>query len=91
MRYVWDQDAWSDYLYWHGQDRRVLRRINDLLRDIARGAADDSPNVGIGKPEALKHGLHGYWSRRITDEHRLVYKVVGDEIRVAACRFHYSS
>lgn len=90
MRYVWDRDAWSDYLYWQGQDRRVLRRINELLRDIARGAADDSPNLGIGKPEALKHGLHGYWSRRITDEHRLVYKVVGDDVRIAACRFHYS-
>lgn len=91
MRYVWDADAWSDYLYWQVQDRRVLKRINELLRDIARGAAQDAPHEGIGKPEALKHGLQGYWSRRVTDEHRLIYKVVGDEIRIAACRFHYSS
>jgi len=89
MRFVWDEQAWADYLYWQVQDRRVLARINSLLRDIARGALADEPNVGIGKPEALKHGLHGYWSRRITDEHRLVYKVVGQDVRIAACRFHY--
>jgi len=63
----------------------------ELLRDIARGAAGDSPNIGIGKPEAFKHGLQGHWSRRITDERRLFCKVVGDQIRVAACRFHDSS
>ena len=91
MRYVWDQDTWSDYLYWQVQDRRVLKRINELLKDIARGAGQDTPHEGIGKPEALKLGLHGYWSRRITDEHRLIYKVVGDEIRIAACRFHYTT
>ncbi|WP_425424073.1 Txe/YoeB family addiction module toxin [Sanguibacter gelidistatuariae] len=67
-----------------------LGRLRDLLRDIARGAGQDTPHEGIGKPEALKQGLHGYWSRRITDEHRLIYKVVGEEIRIAACRFHYS-
>lgn len=88
MRYVWDEDAWEDYLYWQVQDRRVLRRINDLLRDIARGANDGRPHEGIGKPESLRY-LSGYWSRRITDEHRLVYKVVDQEVRVAACRYHY--
>ncbi|TQL01930.1 Txe/YoeB family addiction module toxin [Cellulomonas sp. SLBN-39] len=89
MKFVFDGSAWDDYVHWQTEDRRVLKRINQLLRDIARGAVDGTPHEGIGKPEALKHGLHGYWSRRITDEHRLVYKVVGDELRVAACRFHY--
>jgi len=89
MKFIWDATAWEDYLYWPKQDRRTLKRVNNLLRDIARGARDDRPNEGIGKPEALKDGLHGYWSRRISNEHRLVYKVVDDEIRVAACRYHY--
>lgn len=90
MRYVWDQDAWSDHLYWQVQDRRVLKRIDELLKDVARGAGQATPHEGIGKPEALKDGLHGYWSRRITDEHRLIYKVVDDEVRIAACRAHYA-
>lgn len=89
MRILFDEDAWEDYEYWQQQDRRILKRINTLIRDVIRGADEDAPNVGIGKPEALKHGLHGYWSRRINDEHRLVYKVVGDELRIASCRFHY--
>ena len=84
MRFVWDEDAWSDYVLWQTEDRRVLRRINELQKDIARNG-----NEGIGKPEALKHGFHGYWSRRITQEHRLVYRVTGDEARIAACRYHY--
>lgn len=84
MRFVWDEDAWSDYVLWQTEDRRVLLRINELLKDIARNG-----NEGIGKPEALKHGFHGYWSRRITQEHRLVYRVIGDEARIAACRYHY--
>jgi toxin YoeB len=65
------------------EDRKVLRRINDLLEDIQRNG-----NEGIGKPEPLKHGFQGYWSRRVTDEHRLVYKISNDEIRIAACRYH---
>lgn len=81
---VWDENAWDDYLWWQAQDRRVLRRANTLLRDIARNG-----NEGVGKPEALKHNFAGFWSRRVTDEHRLVYKVVGDEVRIAACRYHY--
>ena len=80
----WDEAAWEDYLWWQNEDRRTLKRINQLTKDIARHS-----NEGIGKPEALKHGLSGYWSRRITDEHRLVYKCVDDEIRIAACRYHY--
>ncbi len=84
MLLVWDEGAWEDYLWWQSEDRRTLKRINLLIQDIARNG-----NEGIGKPEALKHGMSGYWSRRITDEHRLVYKVVGDEVRIASCRYHY--
>lgn len=86
MILVWDESAWEDYLWWQTADHRTLKRINRLIKDIARNG-----NEGIGKPEALEHGLSGYWSRRITDEHRLVYKVVDGEIRIAACRYHYGS
>ncbi len=89
MRFVWDESAWEDYVHWQTVDRKILKRVNVLLKDIARGANASAPNEGIGKPEQLKRGLHGYWSRRITDEHRLVYKVVDDEVRIASCRFHY--
>ncbi|MHC5262987.1 Txe/YoeB family addiction module toxin [Streptomyces sp. UC4497] len=85
MKFVWHENAWADYVRWQAQDRKVLKRINTLLQDIAR----NGPDEGIGKPEPLKHGFHGYWSRRITDEHRLIYKVVEDEVRIAACRYHY--
>ncbi|EFG46503.1 addiction module toxin, Txe/YoeB family [Brevibacterium mcbrellneri ATCC 49030] len=81
---VWDEHAWGDYVWWQKEDRRTLKRINQLIRDIARNGND-----GIGKPEALKHSLSGYWSRRITGEHRLVYRIVDDEIRIASCRYHY--
>uniref|UniRef100_UPI0037BECBC9 Txe/YoeB family addiction module toxin n=1 Tax=Brachybacterium huguangmaarense TaxID=1652028 RepID=UPI0037BECBC9 len=81
---VWSSSAWDDYLWWQSQDRKTLRRINTLIQDISRNGHD-----GIGKPEALKHDFAGYWSRRITDEHRLVYKIEGDEVRIAACRYHY--
>ncbi len=84
MKFVWDEKAWDDYVFWQREDKKVLKRINELLKDIRRHG-----NEGIGKPEALKSGFHGYWSRRITDEHRLVYKVVGDEVRIAQCRYHY--
>jgi len=85
VRLVWDESAWEDYVWWQTQDPKVRKRINALIKDVqCRG------NDGIGKPEALKHGFHGYWSRRITDEHRLIYKVSSDEIRIAACRYHYS-
>ncbi|MES2170422.1 MAG: Txe/YoeB family addiction module toxin [Actinomycetota bacterium] len=84
MKYVWDESAWADYVEWQINDRKIIKRINDLLKDISRNG-----NEGIGKPEALKYGFSGYWSRRITEEHRLVYKIVGDEVRVAGCRYHY--
>jgi toxin YoeB len=84
MSFVFDPNAWDDYVYWQTEDRKVLKRINVLLNDIARNGND-----GIGKPEPLKHGFQGYWSRRITDEHRLVYKLAGDDIRIASCRYHY--
>ncbi|SKC40346.1 toxin YoeB [Okibacterium fritillariae] len=85
MKYTFSMDAWEDYTHWQSEDRRVLKRINLLLKDIERNG-----NEGIGKPEALKHGFHGYWSRRITDEHRLVYRLADDQILIAQCRFHYS-
>jgi toxin YoeB len=82
---VFSSAAWEDYLWWQQQDRKLLKRINLLIQDVERNG-----NEGIGKPEPLKHGFQGYWSRRINDEHRLVYKIVGDEVRIAACRYHYS-
>lgn len=84
MRLVWDESAWGDYLWWQTEDRKVLKRINRLLKDVMRRG-----NEGIGKPEPLKHDFSDYWSRRITDEHRLVYKVVDDRVLIAACRYHY--
>ena len=84
MRLVWDENAWEDYLWSQQHDPKVLKRINQLVRDVQRHG-----NEGIGKPEPLKHDFAGYWSRRITDEHRLVHKVAGDEVRIAACRYHY--
>ena len=85
MKLVWDENAWEDYLWWQAQDRRVVNRIDVLIEDVTRNG-----NTGFGKPEPLKHGFQGYWSRRITDEHRLIYKVAGDEVRTAACRYHYT-
>lgn len=84
MKVVFSARGWDDYLWWQQQDRKLLKRINQLIRDVMRNG-----NEGIGKPEPLKHGFQGYWSRRINDEHRLVYKLVDDEVRVAACRYHY--
>ena len=84
MKLVWDESAWDDYTWWQIQDRKIVKRINTLIKDVARNS-----NEGIGKPEPLKYGFQGYWSRRITDEHRLIYKVVDDEIRIAQCRYHY--
>ena len=84
MRLIFSRDAWDDYLHWQKTDRRLLSRINLLIREILR-----SPFEGIGKPEPLKHGLAGYWSRRINDDHRLVYKVDGESVLIAQCRYHY--
>jgi len=84
VRLIFSREAWDDYLHWQKTDRRLLNRINLLIRAILR-----SPFEGIGKPEPLKHGLAGYWSRRINDEHRLVYKVDGESVLIAQCRYHY--
>ncbi|ADC61297.1 Txe/YoeB family addiction module toxin [Allochromatium vinosum] len=85
MKLTFSSNAWDDYLYWQNTDKTVIKRINALIKDIKR-----TPFEGIGKPEALKHGLSGYWSRRINDEHRIVYKVVEDSIFIAQLRYHYS-
>ena len=84
MNLVFSEHAWEDYLYWQRTDRRMLQRINTLIRDIQR-----APFEGIGNPEALRHGLSGYWSRRITEEHRLVYQVEADAVRIVQLRYHY--
>ena len=84
MRIIFSSLAWENYLYWQQNDKTNLKRINKLIKDIQR-----SPFKGIGKPEPLKHNLSGYWSRRITQEHRLVYKVVNDDLMIAQCRYHY--
>ena len=83
-RLQWDFDAWDDYLFWQTQDRKILKRINQLLKDISR-----SPFEGIGKPEPLKENLTGFWSRRINEEHRLVYAVEEDTVLIFSCRGHY--
>ncbi|OGR01155.1 MAG: toxin YoeB [Deltaproteobacteria bacterium RIFOXYD12_FULL_55_16] len=80
----WAEKAWEDYLYWQSIDRKTLKRINTLLREISR-----QPFEGIGDPEPLKHQWSGYWSRRIDREHRLVYKVTAEDIVVVQCRYHY--
>ncbi|WP_327587597.1 Txe/YoeB family addiction module toxin [Nonomuraea sp. NBC_00507] len=84
MKILFDELAWEDYCYWQREDRRILKRINQLIADIARNG-----NEGIGKPEPLKYEWSGYWSRRITSEPRLVYRVNDDTIMIAACRYHY--
>lgn len=81
---AWTEAAWSDYLYWQGQDRKTLKRINQLIKETQR-----APFEGIGKPEPLKESLSGFWSRRIDDTHRLVYAVDDDYLTVIACRYHY--
>lgn len=84
MRLVFSSRAWEDYLYWQSADKKVLRRINDLIKECRR-----SPFQGAGKPEPLRHVLAGYWSRRLTDEHRLVYRVEKDALFIAQLRYHY--
>jgi toxin YoeB len=86
MRLVFTESAWSDYLWFQDRDRKFLKRINLLVKDTMR-----TPYEGIGKPEALKANLSGYWSRRINDEHRLVYTVKGDDLIIVACRYHYEN
>ena len=84
MNLVFSENAWQDYLYWQGTDRNILNPINNLIKEIQR-----SLHQGIGKPEPLRHQLAGYWSRRITREHRIVYQVEGDAVFIAQLRFHY--
>ena len=84
MKYIFVDESWEDYLYWQKIDKKKVKKINDLLKDISR-----NPFEGIGKPEPLKHKYAGFWSRRIDDEHRLIYRFVDDEIQILKCRHHY--
>ena len=84
MNVSFTENAWEDYLYWQKADKRVIRRINELLKDIRRNLFE-----GLGKPEPLKYDLAGKWSRRITDEHRLVYQIEDDHLIEYTCRYHY--
>jgi toxin YoeB len=84
VKIVFSSQSWEEYLYWQKKDKTILKRINDLIKDISR-----TPDKGKGKPEPLKYALTGYWSRRINDEHRLVYKVKEDTLFIAQLRYHY--
>ncbi len=84
MNLVFSPQSWEDYQYWLATDRKVLKRIHQLLKDTVR-----HPASGLGKPEPLRHALAGYWSRRITEEHRFVYRVSGNELWIAQLRYHY--
>jgi toxin YoeB len=84
VKLIFSEQAWEDYLHWQKTDKKLTLRINDLIKEITR-----TPHTGTGKPEPLKHALAGYWSRRINDEHRLVYKVTGESVLIAQLRFHY--
>lgn len=83
-RLIFTAAAWDDYLYWQGQDKKTLKRINSLIQDAQR-----QPFTGLGKPEPLKENLSGFWSRRIDDTHRLVYTVQDGDLAIIACRYHY--
>ncbi len=84
MNLIWSERSWADYLYWQQVDKRIVKKINILLKDTLRDPFD-----GIGKPEPLKHELQGCWSRRITDEHRLVYRPTDAGLQIVSCRYHY--
>ena len=84
MKIIWSEKSWDDYLYWQNTDKQLLKKINQFIKDIQRDPFD-----GIGKPEPLKHQFSGFWSRRITDEHRLVYEITQNSIAIASCRYHY--
>jgi toxin YoeB len=84
VKLIFSDEAWDDYLYWQKQDKRMVERINKLIPEIKR-----APFASVGKPEALKHALSDYWSRRITDEHRMVYRVEADGLLLAQLRFDY--
>jgi len=84
VKLVFSENAWEDYLYWQKTDKKILKRINLLIKFIQR-----DPFEGIGKPEPLKHALSGYWSRRINDEHRIVYRIQAKSLFIAQLRYHY--
>jgi toxin YoeB len=84
VKLIFADEAWEDYLYWQKQDTRMVERINTLIKETKR-----EPFTGVGKPEPLKHALSGFWSRRITDEHRMVYRIEGGALLIAQLRFHY--
>ena len=84
MKLVFSENAWDDYLYWQANDAKLLARLNGLIKECAR-----TPFTGTGKPEPLRGALSGWWSRRLTQEHRLVYRVAGDALHIAQCRYHY--
>ena len=84
MKLLFSDHAWEDYLYWQKTDKKILNRINKLIKATQR-----EPFEGVGKPEPLKHGLTGYWSRRINEEHRMVYKATDDALLIAQLRYHY--
>jgi toxin YoeB len=84
MILVFVEESWEDYLYWQATDKQLLARINQLIKDISR-----DPFKGIGKPEPLRYKYKGFWSRRIDNEHRLIYKIEGNQLLIAKCRFHY--
>ncbi|MDX2300220.1 MAG: Txe/YoeB family addiction module toxin [Xanthomonadaceae bacterium] len=84
MRLVFSEQAWEDYLYWQKTDKKLVQRINELIKEITR-----TPHTGTGKPEPLKHALAGYWSRRIDEQHRIVYKAADDSVLIAQLRYHY--
>jgi toxin YoeB len=84
LNIMWTAEAWDDYLYWQGQDKKTIKRINQLIKDTQR-----SPFEGIGKPEPLKENLTGFWSRRIDETNRLVYEIAGTQINIVSCRYHY--
>ena len=84
LNIMWTAEAWDDYVYWQGQDKKTLKRINQVIKDIQR-----TPFDGIGKPEPLKANLTGFWSRRIDDTNRLVYEVTSTQINIISCRYRY--
>lgn len=86
MNKLWQDEAWEDYVYWQTQDKKIIKRINQLLQDISRNRYN-----GIGKPEPLKGDLSGWWSRRIDDTNRLIYRISNNTIEIAQCRSHYGN
>lgn len=86
MKKIWDEEAWADYLYWQTQDKKTLKRVNIIIKDIERNYFE-----GIGKPEPLKGDLSGFWSRRIDEQNRLVYRIQNDILEIAQCRGHYQN